>query len=422
MRVNKISIIVIILGVISIIGLITIQYYWLQETKDLKEVEFQQKTHIALLKVAKTLADKNGTSLPDLDLIKQVSSNYYIVNVNTFINAIELENSLIEELNRTGVNIPFEYSIYDCDNNEMVYGGFCTASVDDKIESSKHEMVVSNDFLYYFGIRFPSKASYIWRSIDFSILLTILFVTMLFFATTIYFIIRQNQMSKLQSDFINNMTHEFKTPLTILKLSNKVFSEKEEIANDLRLKKYLKIVDAQHTKIENHIERLLEIATLDKFDFKLEKSSFDIIEAINENVTVFKERVVLLDGEINFTSKISSQKVRADLFHFKNLIDNILDNAIKYKSNVPLIIRVEVENKSSEIQLNIIDNGIGIKKEDLNKVFQKFYRSNSIDVHNHKGFGLGLFYVKRIIELHKWEFRIESKVNEGTKISIFIPK
>jgi len=235
---------------------------------------------------------------------------------------------------------------------------------------------------------------------------------------TIWIILRQKRLSELQKDFINNMTHEFKTPISSIKIAAEVLAKEPHIAADHRMKKYAMIISDQNARLNNQVEKVLNIARIEKDSFELNTEELQLQKTLAHIVDF--ESLKLKDGSITLELEPQEIDIKADPLHFTNVITNILDNAIKYSDSTPTI-NIKVERKDEQALLHISDNGIGIDKEDIKKIFDKFYRVNTGNVHNVKGFGLGLFYVKNICRAHGWKISASSEQVKGTTISINIP-
>lgn len=419
---NKALKFVILLGIVAISGILMIQYYWFQTTKTLKDTEFHQKVQIALFKVAKDIALNNGEPLPKFNVVNQRSSNYYVVNVNSTIQSDWLEYSLLYQLTAAGLDTDFEYSIYDCETNKMVYGNYCDLDKQIPEEKPDYHSKEVTDFSYYFSIRFPNRTTFVWETLDFSVLLmAILFLTMLFFALSLFIVIRQRQQAITQRDWVNNMTHEFKTPLSSLKLVSHYFSKHNVIQKEPKLIKYAEILNAQVQLLEKNLDMLLQIAQVDNTHFELNKETFDLRDAIRQSVHVFAERLPV--SALTLDLPPHECLVFADPFHFKNLLNNLLDNSLKYSTNkvsIKIFLKAHDNNDNNSYILTVEDEGDGIEDDYIPYIFNKFSRSSNGDVHNTKGFGIGLFYVKKIVELHHWTISVRSNIGKGTAVNIII--
>lgn len=415
-----------ILGGIAILGIIYVQSYWVMKRLDLEEKKFHQSVTIALRNVAQSLANFNNSSLPKTDLIKRKASNYYAVNINDAIDANILEDYLIREFNTFNINTDFEYAVYDCLSEDLAYGKYCSLSTDTKEYSRSETFPKINDesLIYYFVVKFPEKETFLLEQMRMSILYSVIALfAVLFFIYSIWVILQQRKYSEMQKDFINNMTHEFKTPISSIKIASDVLLKDESLNSDNRLKQYANIIKEQNERLNNQVEKVLTMAKFEKRSFELNKEEIfflKIMEDIvnNENL---KLQETNKSGQIILKADdIVSEKIYADRVHFTNMIYNVIDNAIKYSGASPKV-DVTIKKKASNIILAIKDHGVGISKEEIKKVFKKFYRVPTGNVHDVKGFGLGLFYVKGICDSHNWTLDLNSKEGEGTTIRIIIP-
>ncbi|RMG78245.1 MAG: sensor histidine kinase [Bacteroidetes bacterium] len=417
---NSIIFRVVFFGILAVVGIIALQVYLLKKTWDVQEQEFNEKVVIALQSVAKGF-EKLGSPLPSYDIIKQVSSNYYVVNINDDIDANNLEYFLRKELEEVGLTETFEYSIYDCETNEMVYGGLISYSPGEDTSNIKKEALpVYNEFPYYFGVRFPNREGHIFSSMRMTAIFAIILgITLLFFLYSIFVILRQKRLSEMQKDFINNMTHEFKTPISTINISADVFLSHNQIQSDKRLRQYAHIIKDQSQRLNGQVEKVLQLARIEKDNFRLSLEEVNFHELLEDILSSIRLKVESEGGELVCHFNAHNARILADRLHLTNILYNLLDNALKYCKDAPRI-TLSTEDKGRGFCFKIKDQGIGIAKEQQAKVFKKFYRVPTGNVHNIKGFGLGLFYVKNICQAHGWKLHLESEEGAGTTISIFI--
>lgn len=413
-----------IMGAIAVIGIIGIQAYWVMATWDLNEEEFDQKVSLALYKVANTLADIHDAELPTRDIVKKRTTNYWVVNMEVDIEDQLLEYLVQKELEALALNVDFEYAVFDCHTNEMVYGGYCNFTHDEE----KHDLDLGHlpkdsEFTYYFGVKFPARQGFLFDKMQLiSFLSVILIVTILFFAYALWVILRQKRLSEMQKDFINNMTHEFKTPLSTIKIAAGVFLNDEHIKNNTRLSRYATIILEQNQRLNNQVEKVLQIASIEKGNLEINPQRLALCDVLDPLLESTRIRVEELGGQLK--TKLPAHKpyyVSADRLHLNNILYSLLDNAIKYCKKVPDI-TVNVSVKEAHIFIEIEDQGIGIDPVHKAQVFDKFYRVPTGNVHNVKGFGLGLYYVKKMCEAHGWTIQLKSQLNKGTKVQIKMNK
>ena len=422
---------VIILGAIAIASLLAVQTYWVLLTYDLQEREFNRKVFQALLETANKLSYTSSPAftLPAKNLIVQPYSNYYVVNINNQFKAGDLEHYLGQSLEAQGLKEAFHYGIFDCSSNQMVAGkmiryvkeGFVFN--EDLSQKNTLPALDDADFIYYFGIRFPDKnaslISNMWIVVVFSLLMLI---TVAFFIYSMFVILRQKQLSELQRDFINNMTHEFKTPISTINISTDVFLQNASIKSDMRLNRYAGIIKEQVMRLNTQVEKVLQLAKIERDHLELNKEKVDLEELINSLSPSLELKIGERHGTLQLHLGIPHPIVMADRLHLTNILHNLVDNAVKYsKPNVPPEIVVGLYKSKKGVGLKVADNGLGISKEHQKRVFDKFYRVSTGNVHNVKGFGLGLFYVREICKQHGWPIQLRSEIGKGTSIDIQIP-
>jgi two-component system, OmpR family, phosphate regulon sensor histidine kinase PhoR len=410
----------IILGGLSIIGIIGMQLYWLLKTWNIKDKEFDQSVNIVLHKVADRMATYNKIVLPKSGLVQRRSSNIYAVNINGNIDAGVLEGYLIQEMQK--LDIAFEYAVYNCSTDELVYGNYCSNTISDEkiVKKSKKKLPKFNELIYYFVVRFPERESFLLANKNLALAIASLStLSILFFLYSIWVILEQKRLSELQKDFINNMTHEFKTPISSIKIASDFLANDKNILADARLTKYTQIIKEQNLRLNNQVEKVLNIARLEKDKLELKKESFELNHALREIIN--NESLKFNTGNINFVTKKEPAYIHADKLHFVNVIANMIDNALKYSHEIPQVTIEVATDEQEHLLIHIRDNGIGIDKESQRKLFDKFFRVSTGNVHNVKGFGLGLFYVKNICAAHKWHVSVTSELNHGSTFTITIP-
>lgn len=413
---------VMLLGAISIISLLTVQIYWVLRTWDLQEREFNRKVNQAMLDAANGLSVLNEFTLQKQKLIEQVSSNYWVVNVDNIFEADDLEFYLNKAFEQQGLKEDYQYGIFDCSSDQMVKGKLVKYSNKAVVEGDaplpSHS---SSEFNHYFGVQFPGRQgnilSNMWWVVFFSVLMLI---TVAFFIYSMFIILRQKQLSELQRDFINNMTHEFKTPISTINISTDVFLQNEFIKQDPRLNRYAGIIKEQVLRLNTQVEKVLQLAKIERNNIELNIEEIDLAELIRNISMSMELKVGEKQGVLALDLKAPYSIVRADRIHLTNILHNLVDNAVKYAKNAPEI-TIRLLNERNDLVLQIEDNGIGIPKEHQKKVFEKFYRVPTGNVHNVKGFGLGLFYVKTICDTHKWKISLTSEPNKGATIEIRMP-
>jgi two-component system phosphate regulon sensor histidine kinase PhoR len=418
---------VIVLGAISILSLLSIQTYWLLRTWDLQEREFNRKVIQALLDTAHELqrASDPPFELPQKDLIQQKYSNYYVVNIDQQFKADNLEHFLEIAFENQGMKEDFQYGVFDCSSEQIVAGKLIRYTKEKKTKIYTSEQLPAhegNELTYYFGVRFPNKSasllSNMWIVVVFTILILI---TVAFFIYAMFIILRQKQLSEMQRDFINNMTHEFKTPISTINISTDVFLQNDTIKTDARLNRYAGIIKEQVLRLNTQVEKVLQLAKIDRDNIELFLEDIDLVNLIKSISPSIEIKVGEKNGTLHLDLPGEPVIVCADRLHLTNILHNLVDNGVKYSKNAPEI-TIHLRKDNQWVFLGVQDNGIGIPKEYQKRVFDKFYRVPTGNVHNVKGFGLGLYYVKFICHAHRWKLGLRSELGTGTTIEIKIPQ
>ena len=303
----------------------------------------------------------------------------------------------------------------------MVYGNYVSLrDANSKAEPAKKLPNWTNQG-YYFGVQFPNREAQILNQMGiWSFSSIVLLLVIVFFAYTLFVILKQKRLSEIQKDFINNMTHEFKTPIATIAVSAEVLKNPEILKQPERLLNYTTIIENENNRLKKHVERVLQMARLDKEDIDLKKESINLHEVIQEVVAGMRVTLNERRGIVELHLEASRPMIKADRHHLTNVIYNLLDNAIKYCTDNPLIV-IRTKQAGKGITLEMQDNGIGVNEEHQKRIFQKFFRVPTGNVHDVKGFGLGLNYVKQIVEAHHGKITVESVVGSGCTFRVFIP-
>jgi Osmosensitive K+ channel histidine kinase len=366
---------VIIFGAMACLSLLAIQSYWVLRTWDIQEQEFNRRVNQALLDAANQLAQLNLHALPKEKLVQQISTNYWVVNINNVFEANELEHALGTAFERQSLKEDYEYGIFDCSSDQMVRGKFVKYSLKQPTGMTttdplpKHD---DQDFIYYFGILFPNKSANIlgnmWLVLSFTMLLLF---TVLFFIYSMTVILRQKQLSELQRDFINNMTHEFKTPISTINISTDVFLKNEKIKDDPRLNRYAGIIKEQVLRLNAQVEKVLQLAKIERDHIELNLEEIDLDELLRNISPSLELKIADKEGALHLDLGAAGATVMADRMHLTNILHNLVDNSVKYAKEKTEI-RISLRQEGNTIVLGVQDNGIGIPKEHQKRVFDKF--------------------------------------------------
>jgi two-component system phosphate regulon sensor histidine kinase PhoR len=302
----------------------------------------------------------------------------------------------------------------------MLYGNYVPlASAKSKFTSKTLPEWASQG--YYFGVQFPNREAHIINQMGiWSFSSAVLLVVIVFFSYTLFIILKQKRLSEIQKDFINNMTHEFKTPISTIAVSTEVLKDPSIITQPERLRNYAMIIEKENTRLKQQVERVLQMARLDKEDLGLKKERTDVHQIIQEAIRNASVAMVERQGKVTLSFSAGQCEVMADKLHLTNVFNNLIDNALKYCKEIPLI-DIRTQNRSNELVIEVKDNGIGISAENQKRIFQKFYRVHTGNVHDVKGFGLGLSYVKTIVQAHGGTISVNSELSGGSTFTVFFP-
>lgn len=411
---------IVVLAVLCISGITITQWYWFRRAFDLKEAEFERTVNAALFNVANQIFEINKTPSPAANPVKQVSTNYFVVQVNGEVDARLLEFLLKSEFDKRNLAADFEYGVYDCSNEKMTYGGYVPfQATGDKVNARK--LPTWNNYAYYFGVQFPNREAHLINHMGiWSFSSAVLLLVILFFAYSLFVILKQKRLSEIQKDFINNMTHEFKTPISTIAVSTEVLKDPEIIHHPKRLLNYTTIIEKENTRLRHQVERVLQMAKFDKDEIGLKKEKVDVHQLIRDAIENTRLSLDERGGTIHCDLKAHHHVLDVDRLHFTNVLYNLIDNAIKYCGGPPDIVMTTTSSEK-HLCIQVKDNGLGIARENHRKVFQKFFRVPTGNVHDVKGFGLGLHYVKSVVSAHKATITLDSDLGKGSIFSIRIP-
>lgn len=339
------------------------------------------------------------------------------------INFKQLDQDLRAELLNNGISLPYHFRVTTADGREVYR---CSDYSEDGEETTYQQVLFRNDPQSKTGIvkvHFPDMSDYLFSSIRFMIpALVFTGVLLITFLFTIYIIFRQKKISEMRNDFVNNMTHEFKTPISSISLAAQMLKD-ESIPKTPTMLKHLSTVIFDETKrLRFQVEKVLQMSMFERNKVSFKMHDTDINELVEGVVNTFNLKVHSAGGEIISDLRATNSTIYVDEMHFTNVIFNLMDNAVKYKKpDVDIQLKVSTWDVDKYVCISIEDNGIGIKKDNLKKIFEKFYRVHTGNRHDVKGFGLGLAYVKQIVTLHKGTITAESELGKGTKFIIKVP-
>jgi two-component system phosphate regulon sensor histidine kinase PhoR len=376
------------------------------------------------LRISPQKTIREFSSLPEVEKklyelnYRDVFKNYPIYKR---VSADDVQELLAKQLKIDGIETDFEFAIYDKD-------------LATKVQSNNFELVKSstygvpifldnhNESNYKLYLNFPDRNKYLFSSILGMTILSIIFTSIIIitFASAIHQLIKQRQISQIKTDFINNMTHEFKTPIATINLALDSIKNPKIIGDQEKVLRYLKMIKDENKRMHAQVENVLRISKLEKNELNISKERVKLHDLIEDAITHVELMVEDRQGYVKTHLEADKSSVLANETHFTNVLVNVLDNAIKYSDDAPKI-DVHTENVGNHILVKISDQGNGMSKQVQKKIFEKFYREHTGNVHNVKGHGLGLAYVKRIVEDHQGHISVESEKGKGSTFIIKLP-
>lgn len=450
---------------IALIGVAFSQIYWIKWSISLDEKNFDAKVFRALNEVKElidddiknpdyildALRDKSQINDSDLSISNDGSDDWrqaqiknetrsleYSLSPEIYLENLEpsrISNYLKESLLNHGVSLDYSYGIFSNKNKDFIVlnDHFVSVTKSDKsFKTPLHENNIYNTKykVSLLSTEFKSPGSLniyfnnsTWYNVLPTLALNFIFTLLILFgfSYTIYIIFKQKKISQMKTDFVNNMTHEFKTPIATISLATDAILSPSIFNDSDKIKKFLNIIKEENSRLLNQVENVLQIAKLDKRKIQLSLSEIDVHQALDETIDHLKLKLEHKGGVITKNYLATDPIIEADETHLINILNNLIDNAIKYSLESP-ILSVSTINNTKGIEISIIDNGIGMSKEALNHIFDKFYRIPTGNVHNIKGFGLGLAYVKTFVEAHKGKIIVKSSIGKGSEFIIRFKK
>lgn len=425
--------IITILIFVSLLGLIYFQYAWIQQALEDKSQQFEKSMSLVTATAATDLADDKGNLSP-FDNRKNAD---ILFPLNAFPSTIvhrftreEIRAKIKKAFEKNNIkNVDFEFAIT---NMSLIGDDLQSKKYAEVYFDTAHNLrfvspIVSPNGSFAEGLApqellvivVPNVNKIIWKQMFWMIAGAILFTCIIFaaFFITLRALFNQKKLSEIKSDFINNMTHEFKTPLATISLAVDALKNEKVINDRTKMDYFSGIIKDENKRMNKQVETILQAALLDKQEIQLNEKpvhAHELISAAINNIQLpLAEKKGKLETHLNATNDL----IKADEVHIINIINNLLDNAIKY-SKENLVIKLSTQNINNHLRIKIEDNGIGMNKETLNRIFEKFYRAHTGNIHNVKGFGLGLSYVKSIVDAHKGKIKAESTLGKGSCFTI----
>ncbi|HRY32465.1 MAG TPA: HAMP domain-containing sensor histidine kinase [Bacteroidales bacterium] len=413
---------IVLMTSLSLIGIIITQLFWVMKSVELKDEQFGHRVELGLRSVVQRLlvhTDHENSELPGCGMVCGLADTTLLGNFSPRL----LDSLVREEFEPHVRNKDYVYGIFTRKDKQLI---FASASSFHK-ELTNTKLFVSLSCLYQpecyvLGIYFPEERSLAVQSMISWLVLSVVFVIFLLsgFAYSVYALIRQKKLSDMKTDFVNNMTHEFKTPISTIFLASEMLTREGVIGSPERIERYGSIIHNEINRLKNQVEQVLQVAVLDKGEFTIRKRKMDVHRVLEGILKSFSVVVKKRDGYVISRLHAGRSVIVADRDHFINVMHNLLDNAEKYSPGAP-VITISTENVNGGIRISVEDRGIGISPDAQKHIFKKLYRVPTGNIHNVKGFGLGLYYVRTMVEAHNGSVSMLSEPGRGSRFDVFFP-
>jgi two-component system phosphate regulon sensor histidine kinase PhoR len=416
---------VVILILLASAGIIATQVYWVRKAFELNEQRFNLNVNAALRNVAYSVMRQNGNVDPKFNPIEQVSPDCFIVQTNTYVDKAVLQDQLVSAFTSQNLLTDFQFGLSDGNRSKnLEYSSYYRMVGSNSTELPKHVMPIPklNRGDHYFGVCFPNRKRYlmsqlnIWAASSFVLLCVIGLLCYL-----LLIIFRQRQLSEIQKDFVSNMTHEFKTPLASIRLSADVLKSPSILQQPQRLLNYATIIANEAAGLTGQVDRVLQMTHAEREGLQLQKGAFVWQEILRDELTNYAKIATTKNGVVSLQLPNVPIHYTGDVVHLKNALHNLIDNAVKYCNTQPEI-QIMLQQDKRSIVVKVKDNGLGIDKAQQRMLFDKFFRVPTGNVHDVKGFGIGLNYVKLIAHAHGGDISCDSELGKGSIFTLTLPQ
>ena len=432
--------IIVLIG-LSLIGIIGIQVSWINNMVLLRQEQIKHNVEDATKWVGNGLLAKKGSGFPRRPIWDDgfLTEIFRPPTIGQQVTVEEVGKKFRQAFNQYHLpeKMRFEFGIASFDalgNNsfERVSPGFVQSYSDttnnfifnwalEALSGTVGENLGADEIL---SVVIPDIRSLVLSSLRWPIIISILFTLIILaaFYITVRTMVRQKKLVEIKNDFINNMTHEFKTPLATISLAVDALRNEKVMADPSRMQYFNSIIKEENQRMNRQVETILRASQLEKQDFEVQFKSVQVHPVIQAVVDTFSLQLQSRGGQLNLHLDASNDRMKADESHLANLVSNLIDNALKYaREEVPPLVEIRTRNESGRLVIEIADNGIGMSRDTLKRIYEKFYRAHTGNLHNVKGFGLGLSYVKTLVDTHRGTIEAESTLGKGSKFILRFP-
>ncbi len=419
---KKFFYIILIINAIALLGVILTQFYWVKEAYNLQEKQIENSVRLVMKGVSSQMLNFQSVKLRNIrhqDSLQIDPPKPRVQDIDPSLLSFKLK----EEISSLQLNLSYEYGIVDHLDERIILGQHEKYTKELFTKAIEIPMVGFEDpGRYTLAVYFPRQmGAILHRMLDW-LFLSILFsvVLIISFSLTIYFFQKQKKLNEMKSDFINNMTHEFKTPISVISLASELLLKPNINEDPLKALKYARIIYDENARMKSQVEQILKVSKLEKGEIELNKEKTDVNKLILRIVANFELAIRDREGIIQTDLKASKSEIHADYFHLTNIISNLLDNANKYSPNSPNIL-ISTKNIEKGILISVEDHGIGISPQNQKNIFMNLFRVPTGNVHDVRGFGIGLYYVKTYVEAHDGRINLESELAKGSRFNVYLP-
>ncbi|MBA4054352.1 MAG: hypothetical protein C0490_06550 [Marivirga sp.] len=410
---------IIIAALIALIGLLVIQVYWFGNAYSIQEKQFNERVNLALRDLTDQLLKTEKDSTSRITAVSQTATNSFHVDFNRNLSYPMLDSLIKIVFLQHNLLFPFELTVYEDVTNRVTFGNFYKAGVISAGEATCLARVPPDKLAMDFVVTFPYQKTDIVGGMGIWIFSAFTFLLILIlFGVMIIDLSKQKKLAEAKADFINNMTHELQTPISNISIASEVLRTATGKISEEKASHYANIIYAENQRLKSQVEQVLQTAMLERGEIQLKKSEVNLNSVLEEVVRNFQMRVQSRKGQIQSRLEAIQPLVFGDAFHLTNIFYSLLDNADKYSPDRPHI-TITTSNTNNGILIAIADKGIGIKKDVQQLVFDKFYRVSGGNVHDVKGFGLGLTYVREIVRAHEGRVTVSSELDKGCLFELY---
>ncbi|MBP9933495.1 MAG: HAMP domain-containing histidine kinase [Chitinophagaceae bacterium] len=421
---KRVFLLIITLIILSLFGLIYLQVEWISGAMKLKREQYDSDIYFCLQNIKDSINRRKDKATIGFSFQFQPLSFSNYVPTSSVLSNYQVKDIIRSELRKKNIKQPFEYCITNEVQLPILYSsGYKMEYLDPTKTSNNHKTILSGENIINnetLNVYIVEPENYFKNHLATLLIFAALFTSIIIaaFVLTIRTMLSQKKLSEIKSDFINNMTHEFKTPIATIQLASDALNNEKVISNEEQIRYYSGIIKEENRRMNKQVEKILQAAQLERDEIKLQLKKIDVHQIIAKVAEHTKLQMEEIGAAFETQLQAQSTTILADEVHFTNIMYNLVDNAIKYSKENPRI-RIATKNVGNQIEIKVADNGIGMDKETVGHIFEKFFRAHTGNIHNVKGFGLGLTYVKNIVQAHRGKVEVSSEPGIGSTFTLY---